>query len=160
MAFQYGRQGQWVNSSFPNLELNILTDLLHLIVSWSDSYGLRRARTGFACCVFNNSYDHKDNKTILLPETSPKCHLKSRWLWLGECQTAQGFTITVMTLWKMRSNCISSHCHVMTFSPPFSLFFCSIRLHTVKEHHNKQWCRGTERLQHICNSLSAEWNEG
>lgn len=78
MAFQYGRQDQWVNSSFPNLELNILTDLLHLIVSWNDSYGLREAHKGFACCDFNNNHNHQDNKTVLLPKTSPKCHLYSR----------------------------------------------------------------------------------
>ncbi len=34
MAFQHGRQDQWVNSLFPDLELNDFTDLLHFIISY------------------------------------------------------------------------------------------------------------------------------
>lgn len=32
MAFQYGRRDQWVNSSFPNLELDILADLIREVI--------------------------------------------------------------------------------------------------------------------------------
>lgn len=71
MAFQYGRQDQWVNSSFPNLELNVFTDLLCLI-TLCDSNGLRRAHTGFACCVFNNNHDQQINQNNI---TAKKHHL-------------------------------------------------------------------------------------
>lgn len=110
---------------------------------------LKRDHTGFACCVFNNNHNQQVNQTILLPKTSPKCHLMARRLRLGECQTVQGFRIVLLVRRKMRSNCTSSHYDF--FPLPlhfFFFFFVPLGLHTVKEHQNKQRrSRGNERLQ-------------